>query len=284
MNKGVIVVNKPIGWTSFDVVNKIRQLLKIKRVGHLGTLDPMATGVLLVTFGSATKLFDIMQEKQKSYIAEFELNKLTDTLDSTGNILKTDNTKVSKNDLECVVNSFVGRINQIPPQYSAKSISGVRAYDLARRNIDFELSPKLVEIYEIKLIEFCESSNRFKISVSCSSGTYIRALGRDIAQKLNTYATMTNLVRTKVGKFEVDNAVDMANLTDENIINHCITIDDLLDFERIDLDENQTKKILNGQILKINKKDAVYKLNNDYDTIALINVKENFAKMSVFLG
>lgn len=281
-NKGVIVINKPTDWTSFDVVNKIKRLIGLSRVGHLGTLDPMATGVLLVTIGKATKLFDIMQEKKKTYVATFHFGEETDTLDSTGKITNSNNKIVTRKEIEAILNTFVGEISQIPPKYSAKSINGVRAYTLARKNEDFVLPAKVVKIYELKIVNF--NDNILTLEITCGSGTYIRALGRDIAYKLNTFATMTSLVRTKVGKFDISQAVYINSLTKENIENYILPIDSVLDYDKIELSDSNTKKLLNGQTIKTDLKDGTYKLNDELDTIALIQVHNSNAKMSLFLG
>ncbi|MBR2969529.1 MAG: tRNA pseudouridine(55) synthase TruB, partial [Clostridia bacterium] len=257
-------------------------LLKMRRVGHLGTLDPMATGVLLVTIGSATKLFDLMQEKIKVYIAEFELGWLTDTLDATGETISRDNVEISRDALERAINLNIGAIDQIPPKYSAKSVSGKRAYELARQNIEFELLPKRVTIHNIELLEY--SGSKFKIKISCSSGTYIRAVGRDIASYLGTNATMTSLVRTDVGHFNIVQSVSINNLTIDNICDFIVRVDDLLDIPNLDLSEIDTKRILNGQTLIIDKIDGLYKLNDEMDTIALVKIHNKHGKMSVFLG
>lgn len=283
MNKGLIVINKPKDWTSFDVVNKLKRLLKNKRVGHLGTLDPMATGVLLVTFGSATKLFDLMQEKRKTYIAEFELGRLTDTLDDTGNtLIKEDYKSIDREQLDIIIQQFIGEIDQIPPKYSAKSIGGKRAYDLARQNIDFDLPAKKVTIHDIKLLDY--KANKFSLEITCGSGTYIRSLGRDIARKLDTYATMTSLIRTKVGKFDLNNAISILDISECNLYDYCLTVNDALDYSLLKVSEDDTKRLLNGQIFNINKEDGIYKLNQNNETIAIIKIEHNQAKMSIFLG
>ena len=201
-NKGVIAINKPSGWTSFDVVNKIKHMVKPLKVGHLGTLDPMATGVLLVTVGKATKLFDIMQQKLKTYVAEFEFGKLTDTLDATGEVVRSEDVKTFSIDvLEKTISKFIGEIQQVPPKYSAKSINGTRAYVMARNNVDFEIPAKTVLIENIEILSY--KNNILKLQITCGSGTYIRSIGRDIAESLGTIATMTSLVRIKIDNFKV---------------------------------------------------------------------------------
>jgi tRNA pseudouridine55 synthase len=282
-NKGIIPINKPSGWTSFDVVNKIKYMVKPLKVGHLGTLDPMATGVLLVTVGKATKLFDIMQEKKKTYVAEFEFGTLTDTLDSTGEVLETQQIpQILKSDLVQILSCFEGEIMQIPPKYSAKSVNGVRAYTMARNNIDFELPAKKVNIYSIKLIDF--DGKKLKIEIECGSGTYIRSLGRDIASKLNTIATMTSLVRTRVGNVNLNNCYEIENLNKDNVLEYVKPVNNFLDYKTLNLTQEQTFKVLNGQTLEINEIDGIYKLNGEIDTIALIEIKNLKAKMWLFLG
>lgn len=288
MNKGIIPINKPSEWTSFDVCNKIKYTLRqiygknMPKVGHLGTLDPMATGVLLVTVGKATKLFDIMQEKQKTYVAKFEFGKHTDTLDVTGNLLATSNVIPTKQQIEQVLPGFIGEIAQIPPKFSAKSVKGKRAYDLARNNIEFELKPSIVKIFKIELISY--ENNILTLRITCGSGTYIRAIGRDIAEKLSTYAVMTELVRTQIGNFKVNSCEQPENLTTENMQNSIIKIKDVLNLPEIKLTSGEEQKILNGQTLKTNLPDGVYALNDQFDTVALIKICNFSAKMSLFLG
>lgn len=281
INKGLIAINKPRDWTSFDVVNKIKHLLKIKRVGHLGTLDPMATGVLLVTVGKATKLFDYFQNKKKTYLAKFEFGYETDTLDITGKITKKTDTLPSIDDIKKSINKFIGEIEQVPPKYSAKNINGKRAYQLARNNEEFELKPKLVKIDDIKIVDY--SNNILTVIISCGSGTYIRSICRDLAEKLNSYATMIELVRTDVGRINLKNCVNIQELDESNIRNYIIKLDKMLDIPIFSNNSQTTSKLLNGQIIDTEYNDGLYKLNDSMDTIAIINVKNNRAKMSIFL-
>ncbi len=279
-NKGIIPINKPKDWTSFDVVNKLKYKLKPLKVGHLGTLDPMAIGVLLVTVGKATKLFDIMQEKQKTYVATFEFGYATDTLDATGKILeKTSNIPTIEQILE-ILPKFKGKISQIPPKYSAKSVNGKRAYDLVREGVEFELKPKMVEIFDIKLLSY--NNAELKLEIVCGSGTYIRSIGRDIAESLSSLATMIELVRTKVGSFELKDCQNIQEI--ENIDKKILPINEILSYPTLNLTEIQRNKLLNGQTIEINKNDGIYSLEDELDTLALIKIKENKAKMSLFLG
>ena len=279
-NRGIIPINKPKDWTSFDVVNKFKYKLKPLKVGHLGTLDPMATGVLLVTVGKATKLFDIMQEKRKTYVATFQFGYETDTLDSTGKIESSCEYIPTQEKISKVLPKFIGKISQIPPLYSAKSVNGVRAYELARQGVEFELKPKVVEIFNIKLLSYMNGS--LTLEIECGSGTYIRSIGRDIAYELGSLATMTNLVRTKVGNFDLDDCLNIQEIDDVN--QAIVPINSVLSFEKLNLNEKEIFKLLNGQQLNLIKPNGVYALEDEYDIIALVEIKENIAKMSLFLG
>lgn len=280
-NKGIIPINKPSGWTSFDVVNKIKHMVYPNKVGHLGTLDPMATGVLLVVVGKATRLFDIMQEKTKTYVATFEFGYETDTLDSTGKITENNEYIPTMEEIEKVLPEFIGKINQIPPKYSAKSINGVRAYDLARKGVEFDIPAKIVEIQSIEILDY--KDKKLILEIKCGSGTYIRSIGRDMAYKLNTLATMTELVRTKAGSFDILDCYEIEQINKENIENQLIKIDKILDYPIIELSEIERKKLLNGLILDLELADGIYKLNNEFDTQALVKIKDFKTKMFLFI-
>lgn len=202
---GFVNVYKERGESSFNVVRKIKKIFNEKRVGHLGTLDPMAEGVLPVAVGKATKMFDYYLHKKKSYIATFKIGEETDTLDLEGEVIKTSTTKISDDDIQKVLPKFVGKILQTPPKFSAVKINGKRAYDLARDNKDFDIAPKEVEIYTI-LPMASVLDNLLILKIDCSAGTYIRSLGRDILNSLGSCCTMTKLVRTQSGDFNLDGA------------------------------------------------------------------------------
>lgn len=282
--KGILPVNKPQGWTSFDVVNKIKHIIYQKglKIGHLGTLDPMATGVLLVTVGKATKLFDLMQQKSKTYLATFEFGYETDTLDATGTKVSESLNLPTRQQIEEILPSFIGQIEQMPPKYSAKSINGKRAYDLARANQQFDLKPCKVNIYDLDIIDF--SKNCLTLKIVCGSGTYIRAIGRDIAEKLKTYATMTSLIRTDIDNFNIKNCVDIQSINEQNIAENMFKIKNVLSQPVLKLGQPETGKILNGQSVKIEKDDGLYQLIGENDTIALVQIKDFNAKMSIFLA
>ena len=200
---GVILADKPEGWTSFDVVAKLRGITKIKRLGHAGTLDPMATGVLPVFAGRATAAIDLISDREKRYCAKFALGAMTDTQDSTGAILKKSDIRVSEEDIKKILPEFLGEISQIPPMYSAVRVGGRRLYELAREGKTVERSPRKIEIYKILLSDFSEDSQTGSLEVSCSKGTYIRTLINDIGERLGCFGMMTALRRTCSQGFDI---------------------------------------------------------------------------------
>lgn len=197
---------KPEGYTSRQIVNKISYILKkqfdIKKAGHLGTLDPMAIGVLPIAVGNCTRFFEYSLNKDKTYNAVFDFGYETDTYDRTGVKLNTSTNIPKLEEIENIIPLFLGRQEQIPPEYSAKSINGVRAYKLARKGVKVELKPSIIEIKEIKIISYIE--NKLELIIECGTGTYIRSICRDMATKLNSLATMISLVRTKSGNFTIE--------------------------------------------------------------------------------
>jgi len=199
----ILNINKPSGWTSFDVVKKIRGIVKEKKVGHGGTLDPFATGVLIIGTGNDTKQLAHFTSEDKSYIATLALGKETNTHDTEGDIVhKMEIPSLTEENIELALHSFLGTTQQIPPMFSAKKVAGKRLYTLARKNIEIERNPVEIHIRDIQLISFDESSIKF--SVTCSKGTYIRVLGLDIAKKLNTVGFLSALERTQVGGYSID--------------------------------------------------------------------------------
>lgn len=253
--KGFINILKSSGYTSSDVVVKVRKTLskclgeKVK-VGHLGTLDPYGTGVLPIAVGSATKMFDYLIGGKKTYLAGISFGKETDTLDSYGTVIKTDNKELSINDVNRAISSFIGKIDQMPPQYSAKKINGEKAYDIARRGEFVELKTRNVEIFDISATG---SNNRFNIKVDCSGGTYIRSLVRDIAYYLNSVAYMSYIIRTNSVGFKIENSVTLDEFV-KNPTEYVIPLEDVL-FEKFpvfELPESKKTIALNGVKIKLN--------------------------------
>lgn len=203
---GVILnINKPAGWTSFDVVKKVRGLIRVKKVGHAGTLDPFATGVLLVCTGKATKSVESLMGLQKEYLAEIELGKLSDTYDCTGTIQEVEGARaVSLQEVQKACQSYVGSIEQVPPMFSAIKVNGQRLYELARKGIEVARKPRKVLINAVEVLEF--SYPRLTIRVRCGRGTYIRSLAHDLGQTLGCGGYVTALTRTRVGPHTIADA------------------------------------------------------------------------------
>lgn len=247
---GVLVVNKEKDYTSRDIVNIISKALKTKKVGHTGTLDPLATGVLVVTVGEATKISELLTSSFKEYIADIELGIETDTLDITGNILKEETVFKTKEEIENILSSMIGSYDQEVPIYSAVKINGKKLYEYAREKEEVELPKRKVEVKEIELLNYRQKENKvfFKMRCLVSKGTYIRSLVRDIATKLNTIGVMTDLIRTKQGKFNIEDAYTLEQIKQGK--SHLIKIEDALDIDIVEVDDYLKEKIQNGSILE----------------------------------
>lgn len=281
--KGFLIVNKPKGITSFDVIRKLKPILKEKRIGHVGTLDPFASGVLIIALGRYTKLFFLFDDLYKEYIAEGVFGESRDTDDVEGKVLeKTKNQNIlSFNELEALIkNNFLGSILQKPPIYSAKKIDGKRAYDLARENKEFQLKSVNVFINNIELLEY--NYPYFRIKTSVSKGTYIRAIVRDIGEITNNLAYTKDLIRTSIGDYNIDNAINLENINPHNIISF---LDMFKNFDKLLIeDEKDIKQILSGNtklIENINIKNKYLALvDRDNNLLAIINNINNSNRYS----
>ena len=252
---GILPVKKPEGWTSFDVIAKLRGVLRIKRLGHSGTLDPMATGVLPVFVGRATKACDIIPDKRKVYTAGFQLGVSTDTLDSTGKTLKTSDKAVTRADLECAKSSFVGDIMQVPPMYSAIKVNGKKLYELARAGKEIEREPRAVHIDSIDIIEYDEASRRGVMKVDCEKGTYIRSVISDIGEKLGCGGMMTSLERSYSGGVDIKDCYtieEIAEICEQDKLSQMLIPLDrpFVSYEKTTLGQWETKLYRNGVKLR----------------------------------
>lgn len=255
---GVLNIYKPRGVSSSYVVVKLKKLLNTKKVGHMGTLDPLAEGVLPICVGRATKLFDYFLKKQKTYVATFQFGYQTSTLDLEGEIEEKSLNVPTYEQLQVVVKKMVGKSFQMPPKYSSKKIGGQKACDLIRSGKSVELKPCEIEIFDFKLLRKI-STDTFEFEITCSAGTYIRSIARDLAQSVGSLATMTKLVRTKSGPFLIDNSINFDKLEQINLEKELISLDEvLIDFEPIFITEVQLKTLLDGKKLS---KDEVAKTN-----------------------
>ena len=271
---GFVNIIKPTGMTSSDVVLRVKKILKTKKVGHLGTLDPAASGVLPVAVGKATKYFDYFLNKDKTYVAVVKFGVETDSLDSFGNITNKDNKIITKEDILKVLPEFEGKILQVPPKYSAIKINGKRACDLARGNVDFEIKPKEITIHQIKLLEM-QNENVFKFEVHCSAGTYIRTLFSDIAYKMGTVSTTPVIIRTQSGRFNLTNAL---SLEDFEATQKVLSITEVFkDIQVVEVDEKIAKKLINGVKFAIN--NIIMSKNADFNSEVFFAFENNLIGM-----
>lgn len=248
---GILIVNKPQNYTSRDIVNIISKKLNTKKVGHTGTLDPIAEGVLVVPIGRALKISELLTSEKKEYIAKVILGYETDMLDITGKEIKRNIPNVDKDKLIEVLNSFIGKYNQEVPMYSAVKVNGRKLYEYARSNIQITPPSKIVEIYSISLLEgpiYKDDTVEFTMKCEVSKGTYIRSLIRDIAYKLSTYGTMKELIRTKQGSFLLEDAFTLEDIQKDNY--KLLSIKEALPNIKITkIDDKTLKQVKNGMVL-----------------------------------
>lgn len=281
---GIIVINKEKEYTSHDVVAKLKKKLNISKVGHTGTLDPNATGVLPILIGKGTKFSKYLINHDKIYEVELELGKKTDTADIEGKVIEEKNVdeKYIKENLLQVLESFVGKQEQIPPMYSAIKKNGKKLYEYARAGEKIEIEPRKIEIYKIDLNKY--DKNIISFVVSCSKGTYIRSLCEDIAEKLNTVGYMKNLKRLQVGKFNIKDAVYIDDIDLKNVNEHLITLEEILkETPCINLGEKKLKLFLNGVQLTDNNIDGLYKIYVANKFIGTGTIKKALLKRDIIL-
>ena len=277
MANGIIVIDKPQDWTSHDVVAKLRGILRERRIGHAGTLDPMATGVLPVFVGRATRAVEFAAEREKEYIAGLRLGQITDTQDVTGNTLETRPVSVSREQVEAVLDQFRGDIQQIPPMYSALKKDGKKLYELARRGEEVERKPRPITIYELELLDQTSPTD-FTLRVLCSKGTYVRTLCHDIGQVLGCGGTLSSLRRTKSAGFTLADAVTLEDLNAMEA-----PVDKLLPVESyfyrhpvLQLEGAAAeKKVRNGNAVHTDAPEGIYRVHSrEQEFLALSEVKD----------
>ena len=281
---GVIIINKPKQYTSHDIVNIVRKQLNTKKVGHTGTLDPNATGVLPILIGKATKTSKYLVEHKKTYIATIKLGEKRDTGDSEGKIIEKDLEfkNVEKDRIEKVLESFLGKQKQIPPIYSAIKVDGKKLYEYARQGQAVEIKPRDIEIYSISLKSYKKDEIIFE--TECSKGTYIRVLCEDIAKELGTVGYMKELQRTTVDKFKIEQSIDLENLNQEIAEKNLITIENIFnDKEIIEINDRKLQLFLNGVQLTHELEDNTYRIYNKNKFIGLGTVKNNLLKRDIVI-
>ena len=292
---GVLIIDKPRDWTSFDVVAKVRKITGIKKCGHCGTLDPMATGVMTVLLGGATRFADLIPDSDKSYLAEIRLGVVTDTLDITGTVLEENEFSVSAEEFRAAAESFTGKIKQTPPMYSAVSVNGKRLYSLARQGIEVERPEREVTIYGLSIISADEAEGVYSVRVDCSSGTYIRTLADDIGRKLGCGAVLTSLRRVKANGFTDADSVSLEELeadAREGCLEKRIISIDLLykNYPELTVTEAQAKRFSSGGFLsadhlkdcKVNGLYKVYSPSKVFLGLGEMNDGENLMVKKLF--
>lgn len=280
MKSGFILIDKPAGMTSRDVVNVICKKFNTRKVGHTGTLDPLATGLMILCINKATGLVDLVLSEDKEYLAKVKLGILTDTLDITGNVIKeSSHYNINFDDLNKVLQTFIGTYMQEVPLYSAIKVNGKRLYDYAREHKDVVLPKREVSIKNIELLELRKDSFTFKICVS--KGTYIRSLIRDIGEKMNVYMTMEELKRTKINNYDISEAKTLDLVSEEDII----PVSDFLSIPHVYVNDTLMKKVINGVRLKnIYNSDMVmfFHENNKLLAIYKSNDKNELCMFKLF--
>ena len=257
LDSGIILINKPVGVSSNKVANIVKHTLGAKKCGHLGTLDLEGEGLLPITINGATRLFDFFLNKDKTYETIFKFGVLTDTLDASGQILKEKPCDVSLDEVEKIAQSMLGKQPQMPPLYSAKKVDGKTAYKQARKGEEIVLSPKEIEIYDIKVLEKLDKT-LFKLQISCSSGTYIRSIARDMGEKLSTYGIMQSILRTKCGIFDIKDSFTLEEFKNGKF--KILSCDSVFDFEKLNLSKSEEDRLLNGVLLDFDKKNGQYSI------------------------
>ncbi len=285
-------IYKPEGITSFDVIYKLRKILNIKKIGHSGTLDPMADGVLQIGINKASKLLDYLPS-DKEYIAEIQFGYTSNTLDREGEITKCETIPhFTKNDLTSILKEFIGKIEQTPPKFSAIKVQGKKLCDVARKNPEkeIEIPKRTIEIFNIALQDFDCKNYTAKILVNCSKGTYIRTLAEDIAKKLNTKAYLTKLTRTKCGNFSIQNSIKIEDVTKDNIENISINPTDAIINNKITIDIKNYNMVKNGIAINfphnaknIRKNEPVF-LIFDNKLVSIGVLSDNKIKIKKFFG
>ena len=283
---GVLIVNKSKGYTSHDIVAKVKKITG-EKVGHTGTLDPLATGVLPLLIGKGTLCSKYLINHDKTYKVLLKLGIRKSTGDEEGDILQqevVDEELLDEKRVRTILESFLGEQEQIPPIYSAIKVNGKKLYEYARKGQQVEIHPRKVTIYDIKLLKMVKENKEFQFEVSCSKGTYIRSLCEDIAKKMGTVGYMKELERTRVGNFTIKQSILIEDLTEQTIEEHIITIEKLFnDLENIQLNEKELQLFLNGVKLSFELTDGIYKIYSNQQFIGIGIVKNKRFKRDIIL-
>ena len=277
---GVLPVDKPEGFTSFDVIAKLRGILKIKRLGHSGTLDPMATGVLPVFIGRATRAIDLLPDIEKRYIAGFALGYSTDTQDVTGAVLKRSEKRAAEDEIKKILPRFTGKISQLPPMYSAVKVGGRRLYDIAREGKTVERAPREIEIFGLALTRFDEKSQTGSLEIRCSKGAYVRTLINDVGEALGTLGVMSSLRRTYSQGIDISSCIslpEIERMAKENSLEDMILpVDKCFEsFDKLELGGELSRKYKNGQRIAYPAPDGRYRIYSIDGFLGLGEINKN---------
>lgn len=266
MITGALLINKEKGTTSRQEVNTVSHVLHEKKMGHIGTLDPFADGLLIVLAGRATKISPFIEQLDKTYLAKLKLGQKTDTGDKDGNIIEEKKVPtLERSKINEIIQQFLGKSLQTPPKYSALKVNGERAYALARKNVNFELKKREIEVFEIGLVNF-NGTDEITFICRVSKGTYVRSLAEDIAQKLGTVGHLVELTRVKIGKYSIENSVKAVDVTPENLV----SVDEMLkDFPSVFVDNDEAKKAKNGVPLCFKQNDKLVVVKDNEGPIAM---------------
>lgn len=280
---GFISVNKKKGDTSAYVVNRIKKLVgKNKSCGHMGTLDPLASGVLPVAIGQATRLFTFLLDKRKSYLADFDFSFTTPSLDLETEPYLTTEKRTNEKEILSVLPSLIGELMQIPPAYSAKCVDGKRSYKLARRGVEVELQPKKVRIDDIRLVDRL-SETCFRFEIDCRGGTYIRSIARDLGAALSLPATMTNLVRTRSGIFTIENSFSLDEIEQNGLSECLVEADKTVFYPSLTLSAEKEKRLLNGLYDDFLVENGLYKVYGESGFLGVGEITEQKLKMKAYV-
>lgn len=271
---GILLIDKEPNFTSFDVCNITRKVFQTKKVGHSGTLDPFATGLLVITIGKATKINQFLENLDKEYIATLMLGKTTSTLDTEGEIIQEEEiNEFSKDELLNAFNSLIGDIEQVPPMFSALKVNGKRLYEYAREGKEVERKVRNIKIYSLELIEYNHPYISFK--VKCSKGTYVRTLGQQIAEKFNTIGYLTSLRRVSVGRFNVANANTITELKENSNLRLLSSLEGLKHYKMIMVNEKLKNDIMNGKKLFFKDEEDLLAITENKEALAILEKGED---------
>lgn len=281
---GFLNIYKPKGMTSHDVVSVLRKITKIKQIGHTGTLDPFAEGVLPICIGKATRLIEYLAD-EKAYIGTVQFGSATTTYDIEGEITKTSSKEISKDDIENALLNFQGEIEQLPPIYSAIKVDGKKLYEYARKGEEVEIKPRKICINEIKLLNFDKNLNQAEIYIDCSKGTYIRSIANDLGENLGVFGHLIKLVRVKAGDFNVEKSIKLEELkSPKNVSDNLFYPLEKLNYPKIELNQKEFEKISHGMKIEYNIQNGIIILTYENQLIAMAEVNQNIVKpLKVFI-